>query len=96
MSIRDLLAEKREEILRIAADHGAYNERVFGSVARGEESPDSDVDLLVDLEDGRSLLDLGGLLVDLQEFLGRDVDVATENGLKERVRRSVLQDACPL
>jgi len=96
MSIRDLLTEKREDILRIAASHGAYNVRVFGSVARGEERPDSDVDLLVDLESGRSLLDLGGLLFDLQEFLGRDVDVATENCLKERARNSVLQDARPL
>ena len=62
MDIAELLEKKKEEILRIAARHGARNVRVFGSVARGEARPDSDVDFLVDMEPGRSLLDMGGLL----------------------------------
>ena len=70
--------------------------RVFGSVARGEVMPDSDVDFLVDMEPGRSLLDLGGLLMDLQELLGRRVDVVTEQGLRSRVRERVLREAMPL
>ena len=86
----------RNEILRIAARYGAYNVRVFGSLARGEADADSDVDLLVDLEPGRSLFDLGGLLMDLQDLLGRRVDVVTANGLRERIRDRVLREAIPL
>ncbi len=70
--------------------------RVFGSVARGEARPDSDVDLLVELEPGRSLLDLGGLLTDLQTLLGRKVDVVSDKGLRDRIRGQVLQEARPL
>ena len=81
MEIYDLLKEKRAEILRVAAEHGARNVRIFGSVARGEAKAASDVDLLVDMDPGRSLLDLGGLLMDLQDILGCPVDVATEKGL---------------
>ncbi len=92
----ELLNSKREEILRIAARRGACNVRVFGSVARGQVEAGSDVDFLVDLEPGRSLLDLGGLLMDLQELLGRPVDVVTENGLRERIRGRVLREAVPL
>ena len=83
MGIEELLKFQREDILRIAAQHGAHNVRVFGSVARGEARPDSDVDLLVELESGRSLLDLGGLLMDLQTLLGRVVDVVTDKGLRD-------------
>lgn len=90
------LQGRREEILRVAAHHGARNLRVFGSVARGEERPDSDLDFLVDLEPGRSLFDLGGLLMDLQELLGRRVDVVTEGGLRARIRERVLREAVPL
>ncbi len=96
MGIEELLKSKREEILRIASRRGAYNVRVFGSVARGDARPDSDVDFLVDLEPGRSLFDLGGLLADLQDFLHRDVDVVTENGLHWYIRDRVIKEAMPL
>ncbi|MBA3439394.1 MAG: nucleotidyltransferase family protein [Pyrinomonadaceae bacterium] len=90
------LMKKREEILRIAAQHGAQNVRIFGSTARGEAEEDSDVDVLVDLEAGRSLFDLGGLLMELQDLLGRKVDVVTEKGLRTRIRDRVLREAVPL
>ena len=96
MNVNELVRNKREEVLRIARHHGARNVRVFGSVARGEATPDSDVDFLVDMEPGRSLFDLGGLLMDLQELLGRRVDVVTERGLRARVRERVLREARPL
>jgi uncharacterized protein len=96
MSLNELLEEKREDILRIAAKRGAYNVRVFGSVARGQDDSKSDIDLLVDLEPGRSLFDLGGLLMDLQELLDHKVDVVTERGLRERIRERVLKEAVPL
>lgn len=96
MSINELLQEKREDILRIAVKRGATNVRIFGSVARGEADSESDIDILVDLEPGRSLFDLGGLLMDLQELLGHKVDVVTERGLRERIRESVLKEAVPL
>jgi len=95
MGIEELRA-RREEILRIAAKRGARHVRVFGSVARGDADERSDVDFLVDLEQGRSLLDLGGLLMDLQKLLGRPVDVMTERGLKARIRNRVLEEAVPL
>jgi predicted nucleotidyltransferase len=90
------LRSLREEILRVAAQHGALHIRVFGSVARGEADDRSDIDFLVELETGRSLFDLGGLLMDLQTLLGRPVDVVTEKGLKSRIRDSVLHEAVPL
>ena len=93
MDIAELLNAKKGEILRIAAKHGARNVRVFGSVARGEARPDSDVDFLVDMEPGRSLFDMGGLLMDLRALLGLDVDVVTEHGLKPRIRDRVLKEA---
>ena len=92
----ELFKQKTPEILRLAARHGAYNIRLFGSVARSEADSRSDVDLLVDLEPGRSLLDLGGLLMDMQELLGCPVDVVTEKGLRPRIRERVLQEAIPL
>lgn len=91
-----LINEKRDEILRIASMYGAHNIRIFGSAARGAAGPESDIDVLVDLESGRSLLDLGGLLMDLQELLGRRVDVVTEKGLRQRIRDRVLKEAVPL
>ena len=79
-----------------SAKHGAYNVRIFGSVARGEADRESDVDVLVDLEPGRNLLDLGGLLMDLQELLQCQVDVVTERGLRPRIRERVLAEAVRL
>lgn len=87
---------RREEILHLAARHGARNLRVFGSVARGEADAASDLDVLVDLEQGRSLLDLACLLVDLENLLGCQVDMVTERGLRERLRGRVLREAVPL
>jgi predicted nucleotidyltransferase len=96
VSVGELLVDKREEILRIAARHGAYNVRIFGSVARGEVGPTSDVDFLVEMEAGRSLLDMGGLLADLRELLGREVDVVTEESIYWLLRRRILKEARPL
>jgi hypothetical protein len=96
MDLRDVLTRKKDEIAKIAAIHGARNIRVFGSVARGEADEKSDIDFLVEMEPGRSLLDLGGLLMDLQEVLGRDVDVVTERGLNPRIRDRVLREAVSL
>jgi predicted nucleotidyltransferase len=96
MTQAELLREKREDILRIAAQYGASNVRVFGSVARGEADEQSDIDLLVDLEPGRSLFDLGGLWVDVQDLLGYDVDVVTAKGLRERIREQVMKEALAL
>ena len=90
------LRRQREAILAAAARHGARNVRVFGSVARGEADAASDVDFLVEMEPGRSLLDLGGLLVELRAVVGRPVDLATPGGLKDRIRARVLREAVPL
>jgi predicted nucleotidyltransferase len=87
---------KREAILRIAAQHGAGNVRVFGSVARGEAGPTSDVDLLITLEPGRSLLDLIAIKQDLEDLLGRPVDVMTEAALSPYIRDDVLKAAVDL
>jgi len=95
MTIDDLRA-RREEILRIAAKHGAHNVRIFGSVARGDAREDSDVDVLVNLERGRSLFDHAALIVELEDLLGRRVDVATERALRMRIRDGVLREAVPL
>ena len=86
----------RDQIRALAQRHGACNVRVFGSVARGDADAGSDLDLLVDLEPGRSLLDLGGLQVELEELLQRAVDVVTEKGLRDRIRDRVLAEAVPL
>lgn len=96
MGLSELLTSKRNEILRIAAAHGASNVRIFGSVARGEATADSDVDFLVDLEPDRGLLDHAALWMDLQELLGRRVDVATVAALKDRIRDRVLREAIEL
>lgn len=93
---RDLLAQlraKKADIVTVAMKHGASNIRVFGSVARGEANEQSDIDLLVDLEPGRSLLDHIGLMQDLEDLLGRSVDVATPSALHERIKDRVMQDA---
>ena len=91
-----LLVEKREEILRIAAKNGARNVRLFGSVVRGEADDRSDVDFLVTLEPGTTLLDHAALIMELEELLGRKVDVASDRGLRPRVRERVLNEAVQL
>ncbi len=96
MTIDDVLKNKRDDIRRIAARHGAYNIRIFGSVARGEARPDSDVDFLVAVGPGRSAFFPAGLLVDLEELLGCKVDVLTENALHWYIRDRILKEAQPL
>jgi uncharacterized protein len=90
------LRSRRDEILEVARARGASRIRVFGSVARGDATEASDIDFLVDLEPDRNLLDLGGLLMDLQDLLERNVDVVTERGLRPRVATRVLADAVEL
>lgn len=90
------LRSRRSEIIETARARGASRVRVFGSVARGDATASSDVDFLVDLDEGRGLFDLGGLLMDLQELLGCEVDVVTEAGMRSRVSERVLCDAVDL
>jgi uncharacterized protein len=96
LSIEDLLKFKRHEIIDIAARHGARNVRIFGSVVRGEARPESDLDLLVELEEGRSLMDHVALLQDLEDLLGCRVDVVSEKALHWYIRNRVLAEAVPL
>ena len=96
MALEALLGQKRQDVLRIAGKYGARRVRVFGSVARGEADAESDVDFLVELDPGRSLLDLGGLQFELEALLGQPVDVVTERGLKARIRERVLREAVPV
>ena len=96
MKIREILQQKREEILNLAPQHGASNIRIFGSVARDEEGEDSDIDFLVDMESDRSLLDRIGLIQDLEDILGRKVDLATVKGLRESFRERIMSQAIPL
>jgi predicted nucleotidyltransferase len=93
MPLQELVRVRREDILRTASQYGAYNVRIFGSLARGDADEQSDLDLLVDMEAGRSLFDLGGLLTDLEDLLGCSVDIVTEKGLRNRIRNRVLQEA---
>jgi predicted nucleotidyltransferase len=96
MALEDLVRSKRSDILRIAARHGATRVRLFGSVARGEAGEESDVDFLVEMERGRSLMDRAALMLELEQLLERRVDVATERGLKARMREQILREAVPL
>ncbi|CDM66717.1 nucleotidyltransferase family protein [Pyrinomonas methylaliphatogenes] len=96
MMVEELLKAKREEILRVAAKYGARNVRVFGSVARGQADEQSDIDLVVEFEPERSLLDHAALWLELQELLGCKVDVVSERGIKPRIRERVLKEAVPL
>lgn len=96
MGLNELIRQKRDDILHVAAKHGAYNVRVFGSVARGEADASSDIDLLVELEPGRSLLDHVALIQDLGDLLGRRVDVVTERSLHWYIRDRVIEEAVRL
>lgn len=96
MSLMELLERKREEILRIARAHGARNVRVFGSAARGEAGDTSDVDFLAEFAPGTSLLQHGAMIAELEELLGRKVDVAPEKTLRARLRERALREAVPL
>ena len=96
MRIDEILKERREEILRIAAKHGARNIRVFGSVARGETGPESDVDFLVEMETHSSLLDVVALIQDLQDLLGLAVHVVEKEAVHWYIRDRVLNEAVPL
>jgi predicted nucleotidyltransferase len=93
MGIREIIGSHREQILALANKYGASDVRVFGSVAKGTADERSDVDFLVDLAPGRSLLDLGGLLYELQHLLDRDVDMITAASLRDRIRDRVLKEA---
>ena len=95
VTLNTLRGEKRAEILRVAEVHGARNIRVFGSVVRGDNRADSDVDLLVEFEEGKTLFDLIGLKLDLQNLLGATVDVVTPNSLRY-IRDRVLAEALPI
>ncbi len=79
--------------MAIAAGHGASNIRIFGSVARGEANRESDLDLLIEMEKSRSLFDMGGLLMDLEELLGCPVDVAESDALRDRTKKQILAEA---
>lgn len=96
LDIQQLLATKREAILALAARHGARNVRIFGSVARGEPTLQSDVDLLVEMEKGRSLLDLVAFGQDVEELLGCPVDVITDGGVSPYLRERIYAEARPL
>jgi len=96
MGIKELLEPRRNEILDLAGRYGAKNVRIFGSAARGEGGPASDVDLLVDMEKGRNLLDLVGLWQDLEELLGCRVDVITDGGMSPYLRERIYAEALPL
>jgi uncharacterized protein len=93
MGIKELLLPLREQILQIAAKHGASNVRVFGSVARGEATADSDVDFLVEIEPKRSLFDYIALMQDLTELIGRKVDIAEVESLHDLIREKVLRES---
>jgi uncharacterized protein len=94
--VLQLIMRKREDILRIAQSHRASNVRLFGSVVRGDADEKSDIDFLVQFQPGTSLLQHAGMIADLEELLGRKVDVVPEKGLKEHLRERVLSEAVPL
>jgi len=96
MKIEELLKDKREDILQIATKHGAYNVRIFGSVARGEANEDSDIDFLINVQENHSRWFPGGLLADLEDLLGCKVDIVTERSLHQLIRERILKEAIPL
>lgn len=96
MDFEEAFGDKRDEILRIARAHGATRVRLFGSFARGNADATSDIDFLIDLEQGRHLLDLAAIKVELEDLLGREVDVFTEAGVSRYIRREVVREAIPV
>ncbi|MCT7955184.1 nucleotidyltransferase family protein [Laspinema palackyanum] len=96
MKLKDELQQRRDEILAIAQQHGAFNVRIFGSVARGEEREDSDIDFLVEMNSHCSLLDRIALIQDLEDLLHRKVDVTTVKNLREYFRERIINQAIPL
>ena len=96
MSLYDLLKTNRNEILKIAEKHGAYNIRIFGSVVRGTDDEKSDIDFLVDFGKNISSWFPAGLIIDLENLLKVKVEIATEKGLKQRIRDKILKEARPL
>lgn len=96
LGIDDIIGDKRQAVIDLAAKHGASNVRVVGSVARGEARPDSDVDLLISFPPNRSVFDLVGLWLDMKDLLGREVSLIPDAALDQDFMRSVLEDAVPL
>jgi predicted nucleotidyltransferase len=96
MITRDEIRNRRDEINRLASRHGAHDVRIFGSVARGDATDASDLDLVVRFEAGRTLMDHAGLLADLEELLGTKVDVIDADGMQSRFREVVEREALPL
>jgi hypothetical protein len=96
MTARETLARKRDEVLALAARHGAARIRLIGSVARGAERPDSDIDFLVDWEPWTSLLDCAALTQELEKMLGRKVDIASDGWIRPELREGIYRDAQPL
>lgn len=96
METKELLESKKKDVIRLAQQHGARNVRIFGSVARGDAGPESDIDFLVEIERGRSLLDLVAFWQDLEELLGRKVDVLTDGGVSPYLKDQIYSEAKPL
>lgn len=96
MTTTELLRSRRDSIIQLAEQHGAHNVRVFGSVARGEAGPKSDIDLLVEMDKGRSLLDLIKLSQELEAFLNHKVDILTDEGLSPYLEQRIHAEAVPL
>lgn len=96
MTVRQLVELKKEDILRLAGEHGAKNVRMFGSVARGEDQSSNDLDLLVELDPGRSLLDQVALQQDLSELIGVNVDIVVDGGISPYLKAQILAEAVPL
>jgi predicted nucleotidyltransferase len=96
MLTKDDIRRRRAEIIEVANRYGAFDIRLFGSIARGDATEDSDLDFIVRFEPGRSLLDHGGLVMDLRDLLGRPVDVIDDDGMRPRFREHVMKEAIPL
>ena len=96
INIKEIVATKRDDVLKIAKLRGAKNLRIFGSVARGDSGPDSDIDLLVEMEESRTLFDMAELTLDLEELFGRKVHVCTPDSIYWLLRKKILREAQPI